>query len=186
MKRIFALLALLGTLALSGCSNYHAAYVPTAQVQPEAAAICVDNTGLRVPDNYCPIGDGTAGIPSNYHYGWDYYPYSSTSTAVVVPYVGYRVPNTWTRTRPVNVTTININRGSFPTAPTAGMAPGAAASVPLSNGKVAGSSSNIQRGGLGVGATTVRSNTTSIYTAPPPGPVKRAVAAVKQVFRGKK
>jgi hypothetical protein len=151
VKRLLAGAALLAVTA--GCA--HA--VPVAPVVPmRTTALCVDMSNIVVPDNYCPIGDG---LGLNAGYGWDYYPpYSDGLDAVVVPYVGYPVGSGWSRTRPVNVTTINIQRGVAAPVP-----PGVTATVakiPTST-----KTSTITRGGLGVKSTPV-----VVAKAPAPAP----------------
>jgi hypothetical protein len=152
VKRLLAGAAL---LAMAGCA--HA--VPVAPVVPmHTTAVCVDLNNVRVPDDYCPIGDG---LGLNDGYGWDYYPpYSDGLSDVIVPYVGYPVAPGWSRTRPVNVTTINIQRGNTQSPPAGVTATvGKVAASPKASSSVtdvgtAGSSgtrsSTITRGGLGV------------------------------------
>jgi hypothetical protein len=175
-----ALGVILMLAALVACGSYHTAVVPAAQVEPQAAVICVDGNGVRVPDAYCPIGyqDGLA----NAGYVHEFYPYPSSGD-VVLPYVGYRATgNGWTRSRPVNITTINIHPGSDiapATAPAGSKA--TSADVPVRNGSTASGSSSVTRGGLGVGANarSISQASAGSYTPPKPGPIKRVIAAVK-------
>lgn len=161
MKRLLAGGALLAVLA--GCS--HA--VPVAPVVPMyTTAVCVDLNGVRVPDDYCPIGDG---LGLNGGYGWDYYPsYSSGLSEVSVPYVGYPVGGAWTRTRPVNVTTINIQRGVDQAPPR-----GVTATIAKVPTPVTKPTSTIQRGGLGVKAKPVTVAKAPAPAPKPPAPVTR-------------
>jgi hypothetical protein len=119
-------------------------------------------SNVVVPDNYCPIGDG---LGLNAGYGWDYYPpYSDGLDAVVVPYVGYPVGSGWSRQRPVNVTTINIQRGVATPVP-----PGVTATVAKIPTPKATTTSTITRGGLGVKPTPV-----VVAKAPTPAPPRPA------------
>lgn len=158
MKRPLIVAAL--PLILVGCA--HA--VPVAPVVPmRTTALCVDMSNVVVPDNYCPIGDG---LGLNAGYGWDYYPpYSDGLDAVVVPYVGYPVGSGWSRQRPVNVTTINIQRGVAAPVP-----PGVTATVAKVPSKPA---STITRGGLGVKPTPVVVAKAPAPAPRPPAPVSR-------------
>lgn len=117
-----------------------------------SAAVCVDQRGYRVPDDFCPIGDGIM----NQGYGWDYYPYRDSVDVVVLPYVGYPVTGPgWTSTRPARVSTINIQRGVMPSSPPVGtnamqaQVPTQAAIRKDAKAPVQ-RSSTITRGGLGV------------------------------------
>jgi hypothetical protein len=104
-----------------------AALISCGNDQPDdhyyAAAVCVDqNTGIRVPDNYCPIGDGL----DNQGYGWNYRQYRDTDRDIDVVYVGYPVDRTvYVHDRPRRVPTINIDRGRYPERPATVAAAGA-------------------------------------------------------------
>jgi hypothetical protein len=178
IRRLLLLIPLLGFVA--ACGGYHQQVVPAAQVEPQAAVICVDSNGVRVPDNYCPIGyqDGLA----NAGYIHEYYSYPPSGD-LVLPYVGYRATGPgWTRQRPVNITTINIHPASDvapATAPAGSKA--TSADVPVKNGSTPAASSSVTRGGLGQGANvrSISAPGAGSYTPPKPGPIKRVIAAVK-------
>lgn len=182
-----ALLALLALLGLSACGN------DRPDDRYYAAAVCVDQNGVRVPDDYCPIGDGI----DNQGFAWTYHPYDVHTHDVDVVYVGYPVDRSWTRTRPVRVTTINIDRGRYPERPLAGTPAGATTArvitVAEDRREKASGSSTVTRGGLGTpGARNAeapaparnldspapgRKPTATATPAPlPPAPATRAVA----------
>lgn len=105
-------IALAAMAALSACGNS-----PTyASVEDAvyAGALCTDRGGIRVPDDYCPIGDGDV---DGYPYQWRYQSYRASQPDIDVVYVGYPVAPSWSTQRPINVTTLNIDRGSFPADP---------------------------------------------------------------------
>ncbi len=163
MKRPLIVAAL--PLVLVGCAHT----VPVAPVVPMyTTAGCVDLHSVRVPDDYCPIGDG---LGLNGGYGWDYYPpYSPGLSEVTVPYVGYPVATSWSRQRPVNVTTINIQRGITQTPPVGVTATVGKVATPVTKPTPA-ASSTITRGGLGVKPVAVAN---APAPAPkPPAPVSR-------------
>jgi len=179
IRQVVALLALLAVLAGCGSERPDDHYYATA--------VCVDGNGIRVPDNYCPIGDGI----TNAGYGWDYHEYRDTDPVVNVVYVGYPVDRTlYTPTRPRRVPTLNIDRGRFPEVPTAADAGATQAQVPTI---AAERKSTITRGGLGVSkdarnaeapapVRTLDSPAPGRKATPaplPPPPPKRVVAKVK-------
>lgn len=116
MRRLILLL-LASLVLVGGCARANPASYEDAAY---ADAVCVDPGGQRVPDSYCPIGDDAP--PPGYQYSWRYRPYQANGPAVIIPYTGYHIDahDGWTDRRPVNITTININRGSFPENPPAG------------------------------------------------------------------
>lgn len=156
-----ALLAslLTGVLVACGAGTYQS-YEDAAY----AGAICTDPAGYRVPDSYCPIGDGPP--PAGYAYSWAYRPYRSTDRDIDVVYVGYPVDtHVWVHTRPANVATLNIDRGSFPETEPAGQPRASSARIATEPVRRAGSSS-VTRGGLG--STSAAPVTNANKPAPPP------------------
>jgi uncharacterized membrane protein YgcG len=177
------LLALLAAFALSGCGgqqHYHAIPAPVPASYDNnmyASAVCVDGQGIRVPDNYCPVGDGYM----NSGYGWRYHPYLASDPYQDVVYVGYPVGATYVTTRPARVSTLHIDRGRFPTSPPRGVR---ASSVRVPSLPVATrpGSSSVSRGGFGVPAagTPLPTPTGSTFRAPaalPPLPARAAPVA---------
>jgi hypothetical protein len=142
----FGLLIVLGLLAaLVGCGS------DRPDEHYYAAAVCVDQDGVRVPDNYCPIGDGI----DNQGFAWNYRPYRDTDHDIDVVYVGYPVDRTvWVHDRPRRVPTINIDRGRYLERPATVAAAGTTSARVVTiadERKVAASgSSTTTRGGLGV------------------------------------
>lgn len=139
----------LGAVALVGCSSPAPAPV-TYDSNAYAATVCIDRGNwFRVPDNYCPIGDGD--VPGH-PFMWVYDEYDARDVDVDVVYVGYPVERTrYITVRPSRVPTANLDRGRFPER----VAPGATAStsvrVPsMPVERKAPSSSTVRRGGLGV------------------------------------
>lgn len=171
MSRILLLITL-ALAVVTGCSS--------AAPYDDYAAVCVDGNGVRVPDDFCPIGDGIM----NAGYGWNYYGYYRNTPDVVIPYVGYPVQRGWSSdytTVHNHVTNINIHRGpdAAPAAPPPGQT-GTAADVPVSNGKPTAyaGSGTVQRGGLG-SKTAARSVTVpgaTKYSAPKSAPKSRVQA----------
>lgn len=148
-----ALFAVLALCCLSACGNsYHrVAAAPIAYDNSAyASALCVDQQGIRVPDNYCPIDDGVMG---NGGYGWRYHPYLASDPYQDVVYVGYPVGTTYVTTRPARVSTLHIDRGRFPTTAPVGVR---ASSVRVSSLPTVQSStsSGVTRGGFGVSTGT--------------------------------
>jgi hypothetical protein len=180
MSRRLVGLALVAGAALGACSSPGA--VPDYDDDLYVAAVCTDGQGYRVPDTYCPIGDGIV----NAGYGWSYLPYTADTTTVVVPLVGYPVDQRrYTRTLPARVPSLNIDRGSFPeraaTGQTAAAATvGTAAARRATNGTSAArpATSTVSRGGLGVGATSY-SAATAAPRATPAEPKSRPIAPAK-------
>lgn len=133
--------ATVAAAALSACGGPTFATVEDAAY---AGALCTDRGGIRVPDDYCPIGDGDVG---GYPYQWRYQTYRSNQPDLDIVYVGYPVATTWTVQRPINVTTLHIDRGSFPADPPAGSR-ATSARVATAPQRAAQSTSSA-RGGLG-------------------------------------
>lgn len=180
MLRLLA--PLLGLLALTACGDQ-----PYHQVSYDdnvyASALCVDQQGVRVPDSYCPIGDGVM----NQGYGWRYHSYRASDPYTDVVYVGYPVGTTYVTQRPARVSTLHIDRGRFPDRAPAGVK---ASDVRVPSLATVQRSSTIQRGGFGApGAkatgTPVPSRTLS-SAAPgriPPPPKTRSVSSSSSVKR---
>lgn len=139
-----------------------------------AGALCVDTDYVRVPDNYCPIGDRPV---EGHPYFWAYQEYSGTELDIDVVYLGYPVDRTrWTNVRPPRVATTNIDRGSFPERPAPGAAP--ATAVRVESAPVRRRNSEIQRGGLGVSnARAARPTGTPVAASAGSAPAPRAVPA---------
>jgi hypothetical protein len=124
-----------------------------------SATPCVDRgSWVRVPDSYCPIGDGI----SNGSYTWAYGPpYRYDAPDVTMVYVGYPVDRTtYVLVRPPRVSTTHLDRGRFPERPAPGQPQTSAATVAVSSGAVQrradvsrGTSPtrnpDVRRGGLG-------------------------------------
>lgn len=145
MKTLLA--TALGLVALAGCSSpapAPVAYDPSAY----ATAVCVDRASwYRVPDNYCPIGDGE--LP-DHPFMWVYDEYSELDLDIDVVYVGYPVERTrYVTVRPPRVSTINIDRGRFPEKAAPGTAPSTSVKLPTVPVERR-APSTVQRGGLGV------------------------------------
>jgi hypothetical protein len=151
--------------ALGGCST------PQFNSYDEAAwagAMCVDRGWTRVPDNYCPIGDEPA---PNHPFFWAYRPYNASTPDVDIVYVGYPVDrHVWVNTRPARVSTLHIDRGSYPERPAAGSAPATSVRVPTA--PVRQKTSTITRGGLGTPGARATN-------APAPKPGAASAAAPK-------
>jgi hypothetical protein len=169
---ILVLLALATAFVLSACGgqqHYHAIPAPVPASYDNnmyASAVCVDGQGIRVPDNYCPVGDGYL----NSGYGWRYHPYLASDPYQDVVYVGYPVGTTYVTTRPARVSTLHIDRGRFPTSPPRGVRASSVRVASLSVATRPGSSS-VSRGGFGV-------PTTGTPLPPPTGTAFRAPAAL--------
>lgn len=160
-----ATIPLLAVVALSACG---APTFTTVEDAVYAGALCTDRVGVRVPDDYCPIGDGEV---AGYPYQWRYQTYRSNQPDIDVVYVGYPVAGTWSPQRPINVTTLHIDRGSFPADPPAGSR-STSARVETAPKRAAQSTSSA-RGGLG--STAGRDAATP---APPAkvAPTRRSIA----------
>jgi hypothetical protein len=146
MNRYLAALPtiLLAITALTACGN-GSSYTNTAYDDDlYASAVCVDGRGIRVPDDYCPIGDGG----SNQGFLWNYRPYHSYDSDVDVVLVGYPVDRTvYVPTRPARVSTLHIDRGRAPYSLPVGSAPASSVRVPTLAAEQR--SSTITRGGFG-------------------------------------
>jgi hypothetical protein len=178
MNRLLVLLALFIVLISCGTSTFNS-YDDAAY----AGAICTDGTNIRVPDDYCPIGDGDA--PAGYRYHWAYQPYRNTARNIDVVYVGYPVDtHVWVHQVPANVSTLHVDRGSFPVAPAAGQP--RTAHVIVATEPVRQSS--VTRGGLGstsAAATPVGKAGPPPRPIPPPPSGARAMAAARAKARSK-
>jgi hypothetical protein len=148
-----ALLPLLALL-LSACGNdYHRVPVQAAPISYDnaayASALCTDDQGIRVLDNYCPIDDGVIG-PGGY--GWRYHSYLASDPYQDVVYIGYPVGATYVVTRPARVSTLHIDRGRFPASAPPGVRSSSVrvSSLPTVQRSPA---SSVSRGGFGVPAT---------------------------------
>lgn len=116
---------------------------------PDDLEDLVDRDIVRKPDSHCRVGDSLPGDEN-------YWVFTDTTDApdLDVSYVGYPIiisqdygHSRWSRSRPVYVTTLNIQRGSFAERPSTslpGVAPATSVKVPTA--------SAIKRGGLGVPA----------------------------------
>jgi hypothetical protein len=146
MNRSLAALiaAPLALMALTACGS-DSGYANTAYDDDlYASAVCVDARGIRVPDDFCPIGDGG----SNQGFLWNYRPYHSSDNDVDVVLVGYPVDRTvYVPTRPSRVSTLHIDRGRAPYSLPVGSAPASSVRVPTLAAEQRKSS--IQRGGFG-------------------------------------
>jgi hypothetical protein len=161
--------ALLGLLALAGCAHPQYASVEQAAY---AGAICTDGGWVRVPDNYCPIGDDPV---AGSQFFWRYRPYRDTDPDIHVVYVGQPIADrsVWVQSRPANITTINIQRGDFPERPAAGQPLTTEVDVPTTPARqraAQDAKNGIQRGGLGVGGGTQQQTTTAGKPAGKPAP----------------
>lgn len=175
------LLPVFALLALAGCgNNYHR--VAAAPVSYDnaayASALCVDQQGIRVPDNYCPIGDGVMGSGG---YGWRYHSYLASDPYQDVVYVGYPVGTSYATTRPARVSTLHIDRGRFPTTAPVGVRASSVRVSSLPTVQRTGSSS-VTRGGFGapVTGTPLTAPAGRSFAAPaalPPAPPRLASAA---------
>jgi|GEM_PF-6534168 len=124
-----------------------------------ASTICVDpSSNIRVPDEYCPIGDA----PINSRFTWGYSPYRYDVEFVDVVYVGYPVPSTYSRTRPANIRTTHLDRGRFAENPQ--LKPGESLYRP---GARTAPLSTIQRGGLGVSSSQSSTRASDSVSKPP-------------------
>ena len=178
------LVILFGVLALvAGCGS------SGPDDHDYAAAVCVDPNGFRMPDTYCPIGDGI----TNQGYGWVYREYRDDTPDVDVVYVGYPVDtHVWVHDRPRRVPTLNIDRGRFPERPVTVSTAGATSARVVTIAEERKPASAVVRGGLGVSkggrnAEAPQPNRTLDSPAPgrkiaatpaplPPPPAKRVVA----------
>lgn len=145
-----------------------------------AGAMCVDNGWTRVPDNYCPIGDEPA---PGHPFFWAYRPYQSSAPDIDIVYVGYPVDrHIWVNTRPARVSTLHIDRGSFPERPAAGAAPATSVRVPSAPVRQQ-KASTITRGGLGTpGASAGSPKPNRDLTSPAPGRAAPAPAAAPKAL----
>jgi hypothetical protein len=141
---LLALLAVATAFALSACgnSNHYQPRPASYDDNMYASALCVDQHGIRVPDAYCPIGDGAM----NAGYGWRYHSYLASDPYTDVVYVGYPVGTTYVTTRPARVSTIHIDRGRFPDRAPAGVK---ASDVRVPSLSTVQRNPAIQRGGFG-------------------------------------
>lgn len=149
-RYLLPLLALLA-FTLAGCgNNYHRVAAPVSYDNAAyASALCVDQQGDRVPDNYCPIDDGVMGSGG---YGWRYHSYLASDPYQDVVYVGYPVGTSYVTTRPARVSTLHIDRGRFPVSPPQGVRSSSVRVPSLPSVQRTGSS-NVTRGGFGIPAT---------------------------------
>jgi hypothetical protein len=179
------ILWLLGAvLVLTGCAPRPS--FDTVDDAAYAGAICTDGGWTRVPDQYCPIGDEPVG---GQQYWWRYRPYRDTDRDIDVVYVGYQVDRTvWIDRRPARVSTLHIDRGSFPTDPPASAGPVSRAKVLTAAEKRRqdDAARGVSRGGLGSTQAATRSSTPETAQAqvsrrpPPPPPAgQRAMAKAK-------
>ena len=102
MRPILIPAALAGTLALTlaACGN------DPPDEHYYAAAVCVDQDGIRVPDSYCPIGDGIENAGNS----WAYHEYRDTDPDLDVVFVGYPVDrHIYVHDRPRRVPMLNID-----------------------------------------------------------------------------
>lgn len=156
MKRLgaWAVATAIAGAALAACASPQPQRVAFDDDQ-YAATWCIDNDGYRVPDNYCPIGDG---IVAGHPYAWNYTPYYYDSPDVDIVYVGYQVPRERiNRQRPAYIATTHIDRGRFPEKPLAGTPRTSGAKVTVADSakmKVVQTGTRVQRGGLGAGKST--------------------------------
>jgi hypothetical protein len=160
-----ALLAVVAVLSVSACATPD---------YDRYSGICVDNnTGVRMPDDYCPIGDGP--LPVGYHFGWAYGGYHSYDDHFDAPYVGQVVDRrVFVTQRPAKVSTLYIVRG-VPARPAAGQPLTSTARVvtPEAAAKKA-PTPGITRGGLG---STSVGKSASPPKAMPSAPAKRPVSS---------
>lgn len=156
-------IALAAIAALSACGNS-----PTYGSVEEAVyagALCTDRAGIRVPDDYCPIGDGDV---DGYPYEWRYQTYRHDQPDIDIVYVGYQVAPSWTKQRPPKVRTLNIDRGSFPLEPPKGSR-ATSARAETAPKRAAQSA----RGGLGSTAGRSATAASAAPGPPPKGAVER-------------
>jgi hypothetical protein len=166
-RRIAFPLAAIAALSACGTQPTYA----TVEDAVYAGALCTDRSGIRVPDDYCPIGDGDV---DGYPYQWRYQSYRSTDHDLDIVYVGYPVTNTWSTQRPTNVSTLRIDRGSFPADPPKGSrATFARVETAPARTKQQTTTTSSDRGGLG--STTGRNAATAAGATPGPAP-KGAIA----------
>lgn len=163
MNRVWRRLAIASAAiaALSACGT-----PPTyASVEDAvyAGALCTDRAGIRVPDDYCPIGDGDV---DGYPYEWRYQTYRHDQPDIDVVYVGYQVAPSWTKQRP-NVRTLNIDRGSFPLEPPKG------SRAISAKAETAPKRAQSARGGLGSTAGRSAAAASAAPGPPPKGAVAR-------------
>lgn len=172
---VMLLLIAITLFVLTACGNsYHRVPAPIAYDNDAyASALCVDQQGIRVPDNYCPIDDGVIG---NGGYGWRYHSYYASDPYQDVVYVGYPVGTTYVTTRPARVSTLHIDRGRFPASPPVGVR---SSTVRVSSLPVVQRNPSITRGGFGV-ATGTPLPAGKSFAAPaviPPAPATRSTTA---------
>lgn len=167
--------ALIASLTACGAPQ-STAYAPVAYDDDlYESALCIDDrSGLRVPDNYCPTGDGI----TNGAFRWVYAPYSALDDAddIDVVYVGYPVDRVrYVTTHNPRVRTYNIDRGRAPEYVRAGQPAVASARIPRAPSAL--QRKTVVRGGLG----TPGARSTNVPTPPPnragaaPGPTNRAL-----------
>ena len=137
-----------------------------------AAAVCVDSDGIRVPDSYCPIGDGI----DNAGNSWAYHEYRDTDPDVDVVFVGYPVDrHIYVHDRPRRVPTLNIDRGRFPERPATMAATGASSARVVTIAQER-KTSTIARGGLGTPAARNAEAPRPARTLDSPAPGRAATA----------
>lgn len=166
--------AVLATLA--GCSGTpQPAYAPVAYDDDlYESALCVDtSSGLRVPDSYCPHGDGIANGP----FSWVYSSYRSSDSDIEVVYVGYPVNRArYVTSHNPRVRTYNVDRGRAPERPAAGQP--LATSVRIAPAPAAVQRrASVQRGGLGTPGAAGTGAPTPVpnRAGAAPGPTNRAL-----------
>lgn len=135
--------AAVAAVALCTACSANTAPPPVWDNAAYAATVCVDGQWVRVPDNYCPIGDG---IVPNHPFHWVYDEYRASDLDVDVVYVGYPVERTrYVNTRPARVPTLNLDRGGYPERAAPGTT-GTSQRVPVLPVQ---RQANVQRGGFG-------------------------------------
>jgi hypothetical protein len=174
IKRVSAVIALALVLGACGARPAPATYEEAAW----AGALCVDGSYVRVPDTYCPIGDE---VVAGHPYFWAYREYTDRDRDIDVVYVGYPVERgRWVNTRPARVSTLRIDRGSYPERPAAGQAQTSQVRVETAAEKrrKLDAAKGITRGGLGVG-TPVPDKAPVAKAATPPAPKSRPQVSPK-------
>lgn len=171
LRKVHVAVATVTVAALStGCG----ASPPTYDNNLFASTICVDNAWMRVPDNYCPIGDQ---VFPDHPYHWVYDEYTANEADLDIVYVGYPVERTrYITTRPSRVPTLNIDRGRFPERPQSGVNASTVRIPTIAVERKQGSSS-VQRGGLGVPNARATAAPTPVRRPDSPAPGRATQAA---------
>jgi len=168
MRPILIPAALAGGLALTltGCGN------DPPDGHYYAAAVCVDQDGVRVPDSYCPIGDGIENAGNS----WAYHEYHDTDPDLDVVFVGYPVDrHVYVHDRPRRVPTLNIDRGRFPERPATVAAAGTSSARVVTVAQERRQSSTVTRGGLGASSRNAEAPR-PVRTLDSPAPGRKVAA----------